>query len=128
MYSSRCIPPAAVAVREDCLCACWDTPSGVGLEIPPLRVCPDVGLETPLARPLNFPLGCGPGDPHAQTPHLPLRCGPGQIPLARPLNFPLGVGLETYKACWDTTTLLKTCCKACWDTTCYICGDATTPL
>ena len=47
---------------------------------------PGVGLETP-ARPLNIPLGCGPGDP----------------PQARPLNFPLSVGLETYKACWDTT-------------------------
>ena len=49
--------------------------------------------------PLNFPLGCGPGPP-------------SQIPL----NFPLGVGLETCKACWDTTPL-ETCCKACWHTT-----------
>ena len=43
-----------------CLRACWDThtnphPSSVGLETPP-------PAETPLARPLNFPPGCGAGD------------------------------------------------------------------
>ena len=38
---------------------------------------------------LEIPPGCGPGDP----PH----------PLARPLNLPRGCGLETCKACWDTT-------------------------
>ena len=36
-------------------------PLGVGLETPP-----DMGLETPLARPLNFSPGCGPGDPLLQ--------------------------------------------------------------
>ena len=52
-----------------CLSACWDTqpPLGVGLETsPPLQLWawrpPAVGLETPLARPLNFPPGCGIGD------------------------------------------------------------------
>ena len=56
-------------------------PLGVGLETPPgecLETPPRVwACRPPQARPLNFPLGCGPGDP-----------------LARPLNFPLGVGLE----------------------------------
>ena len=48
---------------------------------------------------------CGPGD----TP----RCGPGEpatpspvrawsLPWPDPSSSPLGVGLETYKACWDT--------------------------
>ena len=59
------------------------------------------------------PPGCGPGD----TPHVwawrpprpdsttsPLGVGLEDHPLlARPLNFPLGVGLETCKACCDTT-------------------------
>ena len=36
--------------------------------------------------PLNFPLGCGPGDPPARSP----------------LTSPFGVGLETCKACRDT--------------------------
>ena len=45
------VPPAAVAIGGGvCLSACWDTP--------PLGV----GLETPQARPLNFPLGCGLGN------------------------------------------------------------------
>ena len=97
-----CVPPAAVAVtgvvsthppwsRQPPWVWAWrppqppPSPLGVGLETPP----------SPSLIPLNFSLGCGPGDP------------PGQIPL----NFPLGVGLETCKACWDTT------CNACWDTT-----------
>ena len=84
----------------------WRPPPGVGLGTPqvwdwsPLQVwawrpprCgpgdpPGVGLETPQARPFNFPLGCGPGDP----------------PWPDPSTSPLGVGLETCKACWDTTT------------------------
>ena len=71
---------------------------GVDLQTPsdqtPQRPPPDVGLETPQARPLNFPTGCGPGDP----------------PRPDPSTSPLGMGLETYKACWDTTY------TACWDT------------
>ena len=56
-------------------CGPGDPPPSVGLEKTPIRVLawrpprPDpstsplgVGLETPQARPLNFPLGCGPGD------------------------------------------------------------------
>ena len=61
--------------------------------------------------------------PGAGTP----RCGPGEPPGQIPLNFPFGVGLETYKACWDTTTL-ETCCKACWDATCNACWDTTPPV
>ena len=67
---------------------------------------PGVGLETPQARPLNFPPGYEPGDPHppGQTPQLPLRCGPGD------LQGMLGYHpLETCKASWDTT------CNASWD-------------
>ena len=30
---------------------------------------PRVGLETPLARPLNLPPGCGPGDPPCEQNH-----------------------------------------------------------
>ena len=45
----------------------------------------------------------------------PSGCGPGDTPPAIPLNFPLGVGLETCKACWDTTPQ-ESCCNACWDT------------
>ena len=68
----------------------WKPHLGVGLQTPP----PDVGLETPpyrppLARPLNFPLGCGPGDLQGMLGYHPL---------------------ETCKAYWDTT------CNACWDT------------
>ena len=65
-------------------------PPGVGLEIPlgvGLETPPGVGLETPQvwvwrppqARPLNFPLGCGPGDLPAQTPELPPGCEPGNL-------------------------------------------------
>ena len=53
----------------------------------------------PSARPINFPPGCGPGDPT----------------LARPINLPLGVGLETCKAC--SNTIPPQACKACWNTT-----------
>ena len=31
------------------------------------------------------------------------RCGPGTPPRPDPSTSPLGVGLETCKACWDTT-------------------------
>ena len=81
--------------------------------------------------PLNFSLGCGPGDPPGcgpgnpplarspstsplgvglETPpgqiplNFPLGCGPGDPPPSQiPSNSLLGVGLETCKACWDTT-------------------------
>ena len=45
----------------------------------------------PPVRPLNFPPGCGPGDP----------------PQPDPSTFPLGVGLDACKACWDTPPLVN---------------------
>ena len=69
---------------------------------------PGVGLETPQVwawRPSP-----------SQTPQPPPGVGLVSLPQARPLNSPLGVGLETCKACWDTTSPHETC-KACWDTT-----------
>ena len=39
-----------------------------------------VGLETPQARPLNFPLGCEPGDtPLARPLNFLAECGPGNL-------------------------------------------------
>ena len=38
------------------------------------------------------------------------QCGLGDPLRPDPSTSPLGVGLETCKACWDTT------CNACWDT------------
>ena len=51
-----------------------------------------VGLETPQPDPLNFPLGCGPGDPLARSPStsylgMDLETSPGQIPLNSPPGF-----------------------------------------
>ena len=105
-----------------CLSACWDT-------------------HTP---------GCGPGDPPPWVyAWRPPWCGPRDPSRPDPSTSPLGMGLETCKACWDTTPLpprpaarhagippgdllqgmlgyhLETCCKACWDTTCNACWDAT---
>ena len=59
------------------------TPLDVGLETPqmwPWRPPPGGGLETPQARPLNFPLWCGRGDPPpGKNPQLPPGCGPGNL-------------------------------------------------
>ena len=77
----------------------WRPPPQVWARRPP-RCEP--GDPLPRSDPSTSPPGCGPGDPHQ----------------ARPLNFPLGVGLETCKACWDTTPPLLDTCKACWDATC----------
>ena len=64
-----CVPPAAVAMGGGvCLSACSDTHTpgcGPGAAHTPPRPDPstsplDVGLEAPLARPLNFPPGCAP--------------------------------------------------------------------
>ena len=67
-------------------CMLGSIPLGVGLETPLARPPnfppPVVDLETPLARPLNFPLGCGPGDPSppVRPPNFPIGCGPGDSP------------------------------------------------
>ena len=96
MHSSRMCTTRSSCHWGVCLSACWyrhPPPPGVGLETPlprsPSTSPLGVGLETP-PQPdvLNFPLGCGPGDPSpARSPQL----------------LPLDVGLETCKACWDTT-------------------------
>ena len=120
MHSSRMRTARSSSRRggDVCLSACWDTPLWVWLgdspqvwawRPPTLQCGPG---DPPWGRPLNFPPGCGPGDPPPQ---------------ARPLNFPTGCGLETCKACWDTNPL-ETCCKACWDTTYNACWDTTPPL
>ena len=56
------------------------------------------------------PLGCGPGDPLLGVDLETPRYGPGdppgaglETPWPDPSTSPLGVGLETCKACWDTT-------------------------
>ena len=90
---------------------------------------------TPLGVGLETPPGCGPGDPPRHGPGDPHRPDPSSSPLdvdlktpqIRPLNFPLGMGLETCKACLDTTPPLETCCKACLDTTCNACWDTVRP-
>ena len=74
-----CVPPAAIAVHGRGVSAsvhCWDTHLPLG-----------VGLETPLARPLNFAPECGPGDPPP------------------PENCCKACWDNTCKACWDTTPL-----------------------
>ena len=120
-----CIPPTAVAVSWGVhLSACWDTnsPLGVGLETP--RCGPG---DTPLGVGLETPPGCGPGDPPQMRAW---RCPwvwawrPPPAPRPDPSTSSLGVGLETYKACLDTT---PPCCKACWNTTCNACWDTTPP-
>ena len=90
----------------------------MGLKTPP----PGVGLETPLARPLNLPPGVGLETPPGYgTGDTPPRCGPGgppgvglETPLARLLNFPQGVDLETPPQVWawrppwpDSSTSLR---------------------
>ena len=121
MHSSRMRTARSSSCQRVCLSACWNTPPpGVGLEIPP-----GVVLETPLARPLNLPPGCDPG----QTTQLPPGCGPGNSPPpppARPLKLAPGCGPGKMQGMLGYTPnpLLDTC-KACWDTTCRACWDAT---
>ena len=83
-----CVPPAGVAVGGG------SASVHVGIHPPPWvwawrppRCGPGV---SPLARPLNFPPGCGPGNLQGMLGyHPPETC---------------------CKECWDTT------CNACWDT------------
>ena len=90
-------------------CGPGDTPLGVGLETsqvwawrPPgmgLETPLGVGLETPLvwtwrppqARPLNFPLGCWPGDhPWPDPSTSPPGCGPRNLQGMLGYHSPLG--------------------------------------
>ena len=96
-----CVPPACGSSHQlgVCLSACWDTPPPqCGTGDPPgcgsgdhpdhaHQPPPGWGLETPLARPLNFP---------------PPRCGPRDPPWPDPSSSPW-VWAWTCKACWDTT-------------------------
>ena len=89
------------------------TPAGVGLEIP-----------------LNFPLGCGPGESPGQIPlNFPLVCGPGDSPLGQiPLNFPPGPGnlqgMLGYHPPWRPAARHAcTTCNACWDSTPHLWTD-----
>ena len=81
-----------------CLSACWDRPPGCGPRDHPSQIA------------LNFPLRYGPGDPLARSPStspLGVAWRP-HTPWLDPPQFPpplLVVGLETCKACWDTTPL-----------------------
>ena len=90
-------PPGYGPGKTPLRCGPGDPPGFVSLENPP-----GVGLETPLARPLDLPLGVG-----------------------------LETALETCQVCWDTTCKVcwdtTPCCKACWDTTYNACWDTTTP-
>ena len=86
------------------------TPHPLGADTPPRAGTPGSRLPWVLAWrpppqiPLNFSLGCWPGDPPGQIPlKFHLGCGPGDPSRQIPLSFALGVGLETCKACWDTT-------------------------
>ena len=75
IHSSSCL------LGGVCLSACWDTPSDVSLETPPVwawRPPLGVGLET--------------SQVWAWRPPKP-----------DPSTSPLGVGLETCKVYWDTT-------------------------
>ena len=81
-----CLPPAAVTVGGGS--------ASVHAGIDPPQVW---AWRPPSQIPLNFPLGCGPGDP------------PGQIPL----NFPLGCGPGNPQGMLGYHPL-ETCCKACW--------------
>ena len=74
---------------------------GGGLHIPlpdqepPGADTPQVwAWRPPWPDPLNFSLGCGPGDlPSGQIPlNFPLGCGLGDLPGHIPLNFPIGCG------------------------------------
>ena len=93
-------------------CSRHPPPPGVSLETPqsdPLQLPPWVWAWSPPSQiPLNFPLGCGPGDP--PQPDLPKL--PPWVWAWKPTRHAGIPPLETScKACWDTT------CNACWDTT-----------
>ena len=83
----------------------YTPPQGVGLETPWVWA-----WRPPQARPLNFPLGCRPGDPTGQIPQLP--------PWVWAWKPARHVGIPPPS---------ETCCKACWDTTCNACWDASPP-
>ena len=69
-----CVPPTAVPVSRGAASVHAGIPPRCGPGDPLTRPSSSplgVGLETPLARPLNLPPGCGSGDPPGQTPQAP---------------------------------------------------------
>ena len=78
--------------------------------------------------PLNFLLGCRPGDPMARSPSTsPLGVGL-ETPLARsPSTSPCVWAWKSARHARKPCPPLETCCKACWDTTCNTCGNTTPP-
>ena len=83
MHSSRMHTACSSSCRGDLpQCMLGHTPPGCGPGTPP---------------------GCGPGDPHVWA-WRPPQVWAWRPPWPDPSTSPLGVGLETCKACWDTTT------------------------
>ena len=88
-----------------CLSACFDTLPRVWPGNPWVWAWrpPWVWAWRPPRCEPETPLWCGPGAPQAKLLNFPPGCGPGDPPRPDPLTSPLGVGLGTCKACWDTT-------------------------
>ena len=90
-----------------CLSVCWNTPPGVGLETHPQvwawRPPWEWAWRPPRYGPGAPPPGCVSGNPQARPLNFPLGCGPGDPPKPDLSTPPPGVGLETCNACWDTT-------------------------
>ena len=120
-----CVPPCLLRGPPQCMLRypqvwTWKPTPGCEPGDPP----PGVSLETPQVWGWRPPR-CGPVDPPGQTPQLTPWVLSWRPPRTDPSTPPLGVGLETCKACWDTT---PETCKACWDTTCIACWDTTPPV
>ena len=94
--------------------SCHRGGSGVGVSTPrrsrhPLKQAPIGSRDPPLEQLPPWlwdwrPPGCGSGDTPGQIPlNFPLGCGPGDPLVRSSSTSPLVVGLETCKVCWDTT-------------------------
>ena len=81
-------------------CGRGDTPQPDPPQLPPWVWA----WRPPWPDPLNFPLGCGPGDTPGQIPSTSPWVSAWRPPWPDPPELPPpGVGLETCKACWDST-------------------------
>ena len=72
--------------------------------------CIPVGCVPPAAVAIRWGVcfsACWDKAPLAQTPQLPSWVWAWRPPWPDPSTSPLGVGLDTCKACWDTTPLLQ---------------------
>ena len=81
-----CVFPAAVAIGGVCLSACWDRHPLVWAWRPPCQDPPQLppwvwAWRPPSGQtPLNFALGCGPGDTAGEIPlNIHPGCGPGNM-------------------------------------------------